>query len=121
MCVCVEATGKMGQSQTVHELDGTHYPVEDRIQIKIEIGLTGGYPRRWYGHVVDIIYPGAEVTVATFLNSIRTIGALHRVPSLSLEAIHMGDFKPTENDLNRTVQAMGLKSGTLRIYNGMDD
>lgn len=111
----------MGVNQSVYEEGGP----ED-IKIVVESGLTGGNPtikggRRWHGTVVATIFVKRDSTVAAFLGTIKNISLGRGHPQITLQSIHMGNFKPEATDLFRTVSDMGLESGTLRLYNGMDD
>ena len=96
----------------------------DDIKITVESGFSGGNPRygnTWHGSIIATIYVKRDATVASFLGTLRNIPLSRGHPRVTLELIHMGQFKPTENDLFRTVSEMGLESGILRLYNGMED
>ncbi len=98
----------------------------DDIKIVVESGLTGGNPtikggRRWHGTVIATIYVNRDSSVASFLGTLQRLPLDKYHPKITLQDIHMDNFKPEAKDILRTVSDMGLQPGTLRLYNGLDD
>jgi len=89
------------------------------IVIKVESGVSVGFPRKWSGQVVGTINLSPSDTVESFLFQVRSLPGVSR--SVTVESLHLGSFKPTAANLKDTVGALGLKSGTIQVWNGMVD
>lgn len=109
----------MGSNESHNEGE----PIDPAANIKIDVesGLTGGHPRQWHGSLIATIFVRPESTVSSLLSTIRSLPLDRGHWPVTLSSLHMGKFRPTESDLQRTVREMGLVSGTMRIYNGNTD
>lgn len=95
------------------------------VEITIEYGLMGGYPRQWHGDVVTTLYIPLNMKLSDYLNKVILVMSdlpkgSHNLP-IGLGDIRMGDFKPSSDDMSKMVGELGLESGTLRISNGKSD
>ena len=93
----------------------------DEVVIRIESGTTVGYPRRWSGELKKTLFIEKTMTVEAYLKEVQQSTASFAQYPVTLESIWMDGFKPTVQDLQRTVKEMGLTSGVLHIWNGKSD
>lgn len=95
------------------------------IEITVESGMEGGNPqnggRKWHGTKVSTIILKKDATVASFLRNVQGLPWGAYQPRITVYSIYMGEFRPKETDLHRTVYEMGLRSGTLKLHNGLAD
>lgn len=91
------------------------------IHIDVENGSWGGMPRTWRGRVVASLNVNPTDTVEHFLNQVKAIENLRTLGGVTLETIQLGNFHPTDADLQKSVGECGLAKGTLQVYNGMMD
>lgn len=119
------ALKKAQQQLTQNEIPKTQVTNEDAdIEIIVESGYMGGnwkVGREWHGKVVTTIRVKPETSVASFLETIKAIPLKKGHLPVFLESLYMGTFRPSEEDINRSVSEMGLKSGTLRLFDGRED
>jgi hypothetical protein len=101
--------------------DNVHQVDEDEIVIRIESGTTVGYPRRWSGELKKILHVNRQMTVEALLEELKLATKPFAFYELTLESIWMDGFQPKQEDLQRTVEEMGLRSGVLHVWDGKSD
>lgn len=112
----------MGANES-HE-EGQPQESNGDIKIVVESGLHGGNPkygRKWHGTVVATLFVKPDITVASFFDTVMAIPLPKNHWPVTLSSLYMGNFRPSNDDLQRTVGEMGLVSGTLQLYNGAAD
>lgn len=99
--------------------DETWYS-EEMIEINVETGITGGYPRKWHGKLFRRITMNKESTVADLLTAVKSLPFEEKFLPITLETLHTKLFMPKKEDMRRSLGEMRLQSGsTLHVGNRM--
>lgn len=94
------------------------------IEIALSAGTWAGFPRHWAASKHTVLALRDTQTVGDLLNEVRGWAAENaKSADVTLEAIHMTDFAPTEEDLGKQLAEFSLPTTGLfiRLWNGMSD